>query len=140
MRIALAGRALVGALDVAVAPGECVTVMGPRGCGKSTLLAFIAGTLDPAFARDGRRARSATATSRRCRRSARRVGILFQDDLLFPHLSVGDNLAFALPRVVRDRATRRAADRAGARRSRTSRASTTATRRRSPAASARASR
>ena len=37
----------------------------------------------------------------------RGVGILFQDDLLFPHLSVGDNLAFALPPTVKGRAVRR---------------------------------
>ena len=41
----------------------------------------------------------------------RRVGIQFQDDLLFPHLSVGDNLAFALAPHVRDRAARRDARR-----------------------------
>jgi putative thiamine transport system ATP-binding protein len=39
---------------------------------------------------------------------ARRVGILFQDDLLFPHLSVAGNLAFALPASVRPMAQRRA--------------------------------
>jgi putative thiamine transport system ATP-binding protein len=38
----------------------------------------------------------------------RRTGILFQDDLLFPHLSVGGNLGFALPASVRGRAARRA--------------------------------
>ena len=56
---------------------------------------------------------AACASARRmtvCRPSARRVGILFQDDLLFPHLSVGGNLAFALPAAVRERA--RAAARA----------------------------
>src|SRR5262249_8009901 len=37
----------------------------------------------------------------------RRIGILFQDDLLFPHLSVGGNLAFGLPATVRGRAERR---------------------------------
>jgi putative thiamine transport system ATP-binding protein len=39
---------------------------------------------------------------------ARRIGLLFQDDLLFPHLSVGENLAFALPASVRGRAAREA--------------------------------
>ena len=38
----------------------------------------------------------------------RRLGILFQDDMLFPHLSVGENLAFALPRAVQPRRERRA--------------------------------
>jgi putative thiamine transport system ATP-binding protein len=106
--LSIAGRALVGPLDVAVSPGDRATIMGPSGCGKSTLLAFIAGTLDPAF--------SATGDVRidgegilALPPERRRVGILFQDDLLFPHLSVGDNLAFALPPSIRDRAARRAA-------------------------------
>ena len=64
VRIALGRECLIAALDVDVAPGECVTVMGPSGCGKSTLLAFISGTLDPAFAASGRVARSAAPTSR----------------------------------------------------------------------------
>jgi putative thiamine transport system ATP-binding protein len=106
VRIALPGRELVGPLSLAVAPGECVTVMGPSGSGKSTLLSFVAGTLDPAFAATG----AVTLGGRditHLASHARRVGILFQDDLLFPHLSVGGNLAFALPRAIRDRAQRR---------------------------------
>jgi putative thiamine transport system ATP-binding protein len=106
VRIALPGRELAGPLSLAVAPGECVTVMGPSGSGKSTLLSFVAGTLDPAFAATG----VVTLGGRDITHlapHARRVGILFQDDLLFPHLSVGGNLAFALPRAIRDRAQRR---------------------------------
>ena len=52
--IALGERVLVAALDLVVAPGECVTVMGPSGAAKSTLLAYLAGTLDPAFRARGR--------------------------------------------------------------------------------------
>ncbi|MFO1397689.1 MAG: ATP-binding cassette domain-containing protein [Burkholderiales bacterium] len=107
VRIALAGRDLVGPLSLTVAPGECVTVMGPSGAGKSTLLAFVAGTLAPAFSATGRvqlGARDVTHAPPQ----ARRTGILFQDDLLFPHLTVGGNLAFALPAAIRDRDERRA--------------------------------
>lgn len=107
VRIALPARVLIAPLTLAVAPGECVTVMGPSGSGKSTLLAFIAGTLDAAFSASGR----VTLGDRDVTRlppEARRVGILFQDDLLFPHMSVGGNLAFALPASVRVRAERRA--------------------------------
>jgi putative thiamine transport system ATP-binding protein len=105
--IAIDGRALFSSLDFAVAPGECVTVMGPSGCGKSTLLAFISGALDPAFTVAGR-VRIGTTDITSMPPEARRVGIQFQDDLLFPHLSVGDNLAFALRAHVRGRAERRA--------------------------------
>ena len=103
--IRLGGRPLV-ALDLAVAPGEVTTVMGPSGSGKSTLLAYVCGTLDPAFRAkgkvwlDGRRLDGLPP-------ERRRTGILFQDDLLFPHLSVGGNLAFALPPEHRGRAERR---------------------------------
>ncbi len=97
---------LVRALTLTIAPGECVTVMGPSGCGKSTLLAYVAGTIDPAFRASGRVLIGVREVTRELP-EARRIGILFQDDLLFPHLSVGGNLAFALRQHVRDRDARR---------------------------------
>ncbi len=106
VRIALHGRELVAPLTLAIVPGECVTLMGPSGCGKSTLLAYIAGTIDPVFRAEGRVAigeRDITTIAP----ERRRVGILFQDDLLFPHLTVGGNLAFALAPHVRDAGARR---------------------------------
>jgi putative thiamine transport system ATP-binding protein len=107
VRIALPTRTLIPALDVTVAPGECVTLMGRSGSGKSTLLAFIAGTFDPAFVVSGR-VSIGDIDITRLAPERRRVGILFQDDLLFPHLSVGGNLGFALEARVRDRGERRA--------------------------------
>ena len=106
--IAIDGRALLSSLAFTVAPGECVTVMGPSGCGKSTLLSFVSGALDPAFTVTGR-VLIGTNEITGLAPEARRVGIQFQDDLLFPHLSVGDNLAFALRTQVRGRAARMAA-------------------------------
>ncbi len=106
VRIALHGRVLVEPLHASIEPGECLTLMGPSGCGKSTLLNFLAGTLDPVFEASGQvLIGSAAVTALPPER--RRFGILFQDDLLFPHLSVGGNLAFALPADVRPRALRR---------------------------------
>jgi len=105
--IRLGGR-LVAALTASVADGAVLTVMGPSGSGKSTLIALATGTLDPAFEASGRvllRGRDLTGLPPQ----ARRVGVLFQDDLLFPHLSVGGNLAFGLPAELRGRAARRAA-------------------------------
>ena len=82
-------------IDTHVAPGEVVTIMGPSGVGKSTLLSAIIGTLSPDFALSGQihlngRDLTTLPPDERC------VGILFQDALLFPHLSVGANLAFGL--------------------------------------------
>jgi len=93
--ISLRESVLIPPLDCRVGPGEVVTIMGPSGSGKSTLLAYIGGFLDPAFMAGGE---VFVGAERITRMSAdrRRVGILFQDDLLFPHLSVGGNLAFGL--------------------------------------------
>lgn len=93
------------ALDLTVAPGEVVTIMGPSGSGKSTALAAIIGRLGPGFRASGRillDGRDVTDLPTR----ARRIGILFQDDVLFPHLSVGGNLGFGLPSSVRGLARR----------------------------------
>lgn len=107
VRIALPGRVLVDGLDLVVDAGQCVTLMGPSGCGKSTLLAYVAGSIGPPFdARGSVIVGGVDVTSWPPER--RRIGILFQDDLLFPHLSVGGNLAFALHERVRDRDERRA--------------------------------
>jgi putative thiamine transport system ATP-binding protein len=103
--ITLAGRTLVPTLDLAVAPGTVTTIMGPSGAGKSTLLALVGGFLDPAFSATGRvLIDGADVTD--LPPEQRRIGILFQDDLLFPHLSVGGNLAFGLAASVRGRAPR----------------------------------
>ncbi|WP_075997729.1 ATP-binding cassette domain-containing protein [Salaquimonas pukyongi] len=95
VKIELAGRRLID-LDGCIEPGEVLTVMGPSGCGKSSLLAYVAGFLDPAFtAAGGVTLGGNDITSMPAEN--RRVGLLFQDALLFPHMSVGGNLSFALP-------------------------------------------
>lgn len=99
------GRTLVDISDH-VAPGEVLTVMGPSGSGKSTLLSYIIGTLDAAFAAQGRVKLNGTDITDLAP-EARHVGILFQDDLLFPHLSVGENLAFGLRASIKGRAERK---------------------------------
>lgn len=95
--IRLGGRALIAPFSLSIAAGETVTLMGPSGSGKSTLLSFIAGDLEPPFEASGRLsldgADLAPLPSER-----RRIGRLFQDDLLFPHLTVAENLAFGMAR------------------------------------------
>ena len=96
-RLALSGRLLLGPLSLRVEPGEIVTLMGPSGCGKSSLLAFICGTLDSVFTAQGHVALGGQDIGG-LPPERRGIGILFQDDLLFPHMTVGENLAFAIPR------------------------------------------
>ncbi|HWL83293.1 MAG TPA: ATP-binding cassette domain-containing protein [Roseomonas sp.] len=106
MALQLRGRALFPPLSLDVAPGQVLTLMGPSGCGKSSLLAWLCGTLDPALRGQGRASLDG-ADLTRLPPERRRLGILFQDDLLFPHLSVGGNLGFGL-RSGLPRAERRA--------------------------------
>ncbi|UWQ00305.1 ATP-binding cassette domain-containing protein (plasmid) [Aliiroseovarius crassostreae] len=82
-------------LDRHISPGEVLTLMGPSGVGKSTLLSAVIGSLAPAFDLRGRIILNGEDITDRPPH-LRRIGILFQDALLFPHLSVGGNLAFGL--------------------------------------------
>nr|WP_246206526.1 ATP-binding cassette domain-containing protein [Propylenella binzhouense] len=105
VRIRLAGRLLL-AVDAAVPPGAILTVMGPSGSGKSTLLAFVAGFLDPAFSAEGGVILDGEDVTR-LRPERRGIGLLFQDSLLLPHLSVAGNLLLGLPPRIRGRRARR---------------------------------
>ena len=87
---------LINSLQITVPPGIVHTVMGASGSGKSSLLAAVCGTLAPVFTFEG------TVSLNGQRIDAlpteqRRVGILFQDDLLFAHMTVRENLLFAVP-------------------------------------------
>lgn len=106
VRIRLNGRELV-AVDRHIRPGETLTVMGPSGSGKSTLLAYVGGFLDPVFSGEGRVICGGRDIAH-LPAGDRHAGILFQDPLLFPHMSVGGNLVFAIPQSVRGKAIRRA--------------------------------
>jgi ABC-type Fe3+/spermidine/putrescine transport system ATPase subunit len=85
-------RSLLRGLDLQVAAGETVAVLGPSGSGKSTLLKIIAGLEAPDAGQvwlDGRDISALPPHRRQC-------GLLFQDFALFPHLRVQDNVAFGL--------------------------------------------
>ncbi len=94
--LALRGAALVRGLRIEVPPGVAHTVMGPSGCGKSSLLAAVSGTLDGAFGFRGRIVLDGESIGQ-LPPQRRRIGILFQDDLLFPHMTIRENLLFAVP-------------------------------------------
>ncbi|MGY5452146.1 ATP-binding cassette domain-containing protein [Agarivorans sp. MS3-6] len=90
-----AEQRLMADINLSVAPGEVLTIMGPSGCGKSTFLAAIAGTLDATFNCSGNLL-LAGVNIIDLPQAQRQVGILFQDDLLFPHFNVAQNLQYAL--------------------------------------------
>jgi len=91
-----ASAVLVRGLLLQVPPGAIHTVMGTSGSGKSSLLAAICGTLADALCFEG----EVTLDGQRIDHlptEQRRVGILFQEDLLFAHMTVRENLLFAVP-------------------------------------------
>lgn len=103
-----AGGAGVTGIDLQVADGELLAVIGPSGSGKSTLLKLIAGFLAPETGRIevGGADMAAVPANRR------NLGIVFQNYALFPHMSVAENVAYPLKirKAGRAERLRRAAD------------------------------
>jgi putative thiamine transport system ATP-binding protein len=87
---------LLGDLHLHIAPGTVHTLMGDSGSGKSSVLAAVCGTLAPALHWEGEIHLNGQRIDSLPTR-ARRVGILFQEDLLFAHMTVRENLLFAVP-------------------------------------------
>lgn len=93
------GTSLFNPVTLVIAPGEIATLMGPSGCGKSTLLSAVSGSLDRVFTLTGNvRLNGREILS--LPMEDRNIGLLFQDDLLFPHMDIGSNLAFALRETI----------------------------------------
>ncbi|EMM5894972.1 ATP-binding cassette domain-containing protein [Klebsiella michiganensis] len=100
LTLSLKEEPLLRNVDFSVAPGEVLTLMGPSGSGKSTLFSWMIGALEESF----RAAGELWLDNQRCDSlptERRRIGILFQDALLFDHFSVGQNLLLALTADVR---------------------------------------
>jgi putative thiamine transport system ATP-binding protein len=90
------GQVLLQDLHLHVPPGVIHTVMGASGSGKSSLLAAICGTLNDALTFDGQISLNGQRVDQ-LPTEQRHVGILFQEDLLFAHMTVRENLLFAVP-------------------------------------------
>ncbi|WP_022942150.1 ATP-binding cassette domain-containing protein [Psychromonas hadalis] len=96
------GNRLISNLTFEIKAGEVLSLMGPSGCGKSTLLHAIAGHPLNDFdvlgevSLNGKLLNSIAVEERQ-------IGFLFQDDLLFPHFNIWQNLAFALPDSIKKR-------------------------------------
>lgn len=99
VRVVFDGRAVLDDVSLTVGSGEIVAVLGPSGSGKSTLLRVIAGLVTPASGtvRFAGRDLTGLPTHRR------RVGLVFQDEQLFPHLDVAANIGFGLRMARRPR-------------------------------------
>ena len=98
-QVYLDGRPLTSALNTRVEGGQILTLMGPSGCGKSSLLLAMAGHAHAPLSTQGKvliDSQDVTALPA----YQRKIGLLFQDDLLFPHLNVTQNLLFALPESI----------------------------------------
>ncbi len=89
-------RQLFEPLTLSLAAGTIASIMGPSGSGKSALLAWIAGVPIPAFRATGRVVLDGRDVTDLAPEN-RRIGLVAQDDRLFRHLRVGENLEMALP-------------------------------------------
>ncbi|VTU45343.1 ABC transporter ATP-binding protein [Variovorax sp. PBL-E5] len=83
---------IIDHVDLEIKEGEFLTLLGPSGCGKTTTLRIVAGFLSPNVGRvlfDGKDVTRVPTQSRK-------LGMVFQDYALFPHLTVAENVGFAL--------------------------------------------
>lgn len=98
-QVLLHGTPLTPALNTRVAGGQILTLMGPSGCGKSSLLLAMAGHAHAPLSTQGKVLIDNHEVTE-LPAYQRKIGLLFQDDLLFPHLNVTQNLLFALPESI----------------------------------------
>ncbi|TPK85735.1 ABC transporter ATP-binding protein [Mesorhizobium sp. B2-4-13] len=92
----LGGRAVLSDLDLAISAGEVVSLLGPSGSGKTTLLRSIAGLVDPERGTITLDNRIVWSERTVVPPEKRRIGMVFQDYALWPHMTVAGNLAFGL--------------------------------------------
>lgn len=103
-------RQVVDRVNLTIAPGEVHCLVGPSGCGKTTTLRLVAGLETLQQGRIMLNGRVLAEPGQSLPPERRRVGLMFQDFALFPHLRVGENVAFGLPGGDRRQREQRVAD------------------------------
>ncbi len=93
---AFGGQPVLEGVDLSVERGSTVALLGPSGCGKTTLLRTIAGLETPDAGEISLSGRTLSAPGVHVPPERRRIGMVFQDWALFPHLDVGSNVAYGL--------------------------------------------
>ncbi len=95
LRVSLGGVPVLADIDLDVAPHEVVALLGPSGAGKSTLLRAIAGLIAPGSGTVAWDVDDLDTVPPHLRR----IGLVFQDAVLFPHLSVAANVGYGIPEL-----------------------------------------
>ncbi len=90
------GETVVEDFSFSLNEGDIACLLGPSGCGKTTVLRAIAGFIQPSSGSIELRAKTIASPKQSLPPELRRVGMVFQDYALFPHLNVCDNLTFGL--------------------------------------------
>ncbi len=91
-----AGVTAVDHVNMSLSQGELLAILGPSGCGKSTLLRMIAGLSQPDAGTIHYQDKIWANGHQFIKPEQRDCGMVFQDMALFPHLSIGDNIGFAI--------------------------------------------
>ncbi|WP_254796932.1 ABC transporter ATP-binding protein [Sulfitobacter albidus] len=110
LKRAFDGRAVVDDVSLKIMPGQVTCLLGPSGCGKSTTLRLIAGVEMQDSGTIHVDGNLICDTVTRVPPERREIGLMFQDFALFPHLSVGDNVAYGLRKLPRAERHARAAE------------------------------
>jgi len=88
--------AAVDEVDLAIAPGEFVSLLGPSGCGKTTTLRMIAGFIDPSAGSIEMDGRVLSSPAGSLPPERRQMSMIFQSYAVWPNMTVEDNVAFGL--------------------------------------------